>query len=102
MVKKKCLIGVVPSDSLTAVDKVMVEEKREMAKLMHPASAADKANITRTIEARMTQQEQSGTIVGLVSEKQNEQVTSFVFARALFPWNLDDGRQGGTHHDTIF
>ncbi|KAG0053691.1 RNA polymerase III subunit C82 [Gryganskiella cystojenkinii] len=52
MVKEKCLIAVRPSDSLTAADRDMVEEKIETSKLTLPPTAAQKADIRRTIESR--------------------------------------------------
>ena len=61
------MIAVRPSDSLTAADRDMVEEKRETDKLTLPPTAAQKADIRRTIESRRAGGEGSNNIVGLVS-----------------------------------
>jgi len=68
MVKEKCLIAVRPSDSLTAADRDMVEEKRETDKLSMPPTAAQKAEIRRTIESKRAGLEGGNHIVGLVRD----------------------------------
>jgi DNA-directed RNA polymerase III subunit RPC3 len=65
MVKEKCLIAVRPSDSLTAADKDMAEEKRETDKMTLPPTAAELATIRKALGAQK-QAEQNTTIVGLV------------------------------------
>lgn len=65
MVKEKCLIAVRPSDSLTAADKDMAEEKRETDKMTLPPTAAELASIRKVLGAQK-QAEQNATIVGLV------------------------------------
>ncbi|KAF8932123.1 RNA polymerase III subunit C82 [Dissophora ornata] len=64
MVKEKCLIAVRPSDSLTAADKAMAEEKRETDKMTLPPTAAELANIRRTLGAQKVQ-DQTNAIIGL-------------------------------------
>lgn len=65
MVKEKCLIAVRPSDSLTAADKDMAEEKRETDKMTLPPTAAELASIRKALGSQK-QAEQNATIVGLV------------------------------------
>ncbi|KAG0370754.1 RNA polymerase III subunit C82 [Gamsiella multidivaricata] len=64
MVKEKCLIAVRPSDSLNATDKEMAEEKRETDKMTLPPTAAELANIRKTLGAQKLQ-DQTSSIVGL-------------------------------------
>ncbi|KAK3813573.1 MAG: RNA polymerase III subunit RPC82 helix-turn-helix domain-containing protein [Linnemannia elongata] len=64
MVKEKCLIAVRPSDSLTAADKDMAEEKRETDKMTLPPTAAELASIRKALGSQK-QAEQNATIVGL-------------------------------------
>lgn len=66
MVKEKILIAVRPSDSLTAADKAMAEEKRETDKMTLPPTAAELANIRKTLGAQKTALDQRSDIVGLV------------------------------------
>ncbi|KAF9585373.1 RNA polymerase III subunit C82 [Lunasporangiospora selenospora] len=65
MVKEKCLIAVRPSDSLAPVDRAMAEEKKETDKLTLPPTAAELANIRRTLGAQKGQEQSRTTIVGL-------------------------------------
>ncbi|KAF9943339.1 DNA-directed RNA polymerase III subunit RPC3 [Mortierella alpina] len=65
MVKEKILIAVRPSDSLTAADKAMAEEKRETDKMTLPPTAAELATIRRTLGAQKTALDQRYDIVGL-------------------------------------
>ncbi|KAF9084019.1 RNA polymerase III subunit C82 [Mortierella sp. AD031] len=64
MVKEKCLTAVRPSDSLTAADKDMAEEKRETDKMTLPPTPAELANIRKALGAQK-QMDQRATIVGL-------------------------------------
>ncbi|KAF9376055.1 DNA-directed RNA polymerase III subunit RPC3 [Mortierella sp. AD011] len=64
MVKEKCLIAVKPSDSLTAADKDMADEKRETDKMTLPPTAAELANIRAGLEAQKSK-DQNSSIVGL-------------------------------------
>ncbi|KAF9434432.1 DNA-directed RNA polymerase III subunit RPC3 [Entomortierella beljakovae] len=64
MVKEKFLIAVKPSDSLTAADKDMADEKRETDKMALPPTAAELATIRASLEAQK-QREQTTSIVGL-------------------------------------
>ncbi|KAG0095457.1 DNA-directed RNA polymerase III subunit RPC3 [Podila epicladia] len=65
MVKEKCLIAVRPSDSLTATDRDMAEEKRETDKMTLPPTAAEMAAIRRTLGSQKDQELSKTTIVGL-------------------------------------
>lgn len=66
MVKEKCLIAVRPSDSLTATDRDMAEEKRETDKMTLPPTAAEMAAIRRSLGSQRDQELSKTTIVGLV------------------------------------
>jgi len=66
MVKEKILIAVRPSDSLTAADKAMADEKRETDKMTLPPTAAELATIRKTLGAQKTAMDQRSDIVGLV------------------------------------
>ncbi|KAF9334333.1 DNA-directed RNA polymerase III subunit RPC3 [Podila minutissima] len=65
MVKEKCLIAVRPSDSLTATDRDMAEEKRETDKMTLPPTAAEMAAIRRTLGSQRDQELSKTNIVGL-------------------------------------
>ncbi|KAG0013398.1 RNA polymerase III subunit C82 [Podila clonocystis] len=65
MVKEKCLIAVRPSDSLTAADRDMAEEKRETDKMTLPPTAAEMAVIRRNLGSQRDQDLSKTTIVGL-------------------------------------
>ncbi|KAF9308231.1 DNA-directed RNA polymerase III subunit RPC3 [Podila horticola] len=65
MVKEKCLIAVRPSDSLTATDRDMAEEKRETDKMTLPPTAAEMAAIRRSLGSQRDQELSKTTIVGL-------------------------------------
>lgn len=77
MVKEKCLIAVRPSDSLTATDRDMAEEKRETDKMTLPPTAAEMAAIRKNLGSQRDQELSKTTIVGLV------RVTRFFF---FFAW----------------
>jgi DNA-directed RNA polymerase III subunit RPC3 len=77
MVKEKCLIAVRPSDSLTAADKNMAEEKRETDKMTLPPTAAELASIRKALGAQK-QAEQNSTIVGLVCATLHDLILLYV------------------------
>ncbi|KAF9385512.1 RNA polymerase III subunit C82 [Podila verticillata] len=65
MVKEKCLIAVRPSDSLTATDRDMAEEKRETDKMTLPPTAAEMTAIRKNLGSQRSQELSKTTIVGL-------------------------------------
>ncbi|KAG0209136.1 hypothetical protein BGX28_010515 [Mortierella sp. GBA30] len=65
MVKENILVAVRPSDSLTAADKEMAEEKREMDKMTLPPTATELANIRKALGAQRAMVDQRNDIIGL-------------------------------------
>ncbi|KAF9197819.1 RNA polymerase III subunit C82, partial [Haplosporangium sp. Z 27] len=64
MVKEKCLIAVTPSDSMTEIDRDMVEEKRETDKMTLPPTVSELANIRAALGAQKNK-DQGSNILGL-------------------------------------